>query len=464
MAPAAIAVLAEISGMSPWRHQHSVVAGPTLLTPVGAGKHVGAAGFLSCGAVSTSFQAPPPAGGAPPPGGAGGMGGGGGQMASGAAGGAANGAGQAANIGMDVGAQVAPVAGDAAVNAGGAAASAAESVGGAVAGAAPGVLEGAASAGASAAEAGGEAASSAGDSGGCFPASATVQERSLGAMRIADVRVGHELASGQLPAHFSRVVAMLHRSEEAVVDCIRVSLKNGSQLCATPEHLIRVRRKRRVAELECSAGALEAGAIVLAAVAPSRLRPLEAAWGWLPIEDIRLGDEVAAVGGDVSAVELVERTSCLGMYAPLTLDSMLIVDGVLCSCFAPPVAWRISHAMCHAAMLPLRLLASLRETVETWSQPGDDCDDPLLSVDAIWLLPTVGVDDTIHPYVAGFAWAEKLTLRTVAAMRAAAALPNKQVDTRASATVAAAFLAANSGRQCPELLPNHVKSSFFVGT
>lgn len=57
-----------------------------------------------------------------------------------------------------------------------------------------------------------------------------------------------------------------------------------------------------------------------------------------------------------------------GLFAPLTLSSSVLVDGLLCSCFAPPEELHVSHGLCHAAMAPLRLWHACRRLLEDTSQ------------------------------------------------------------------------------------------------
>merc|ERR1712048_1018215 len=58
------------------------------------------------------------------------------------------------------------------------------------------------------------------------------------------------------------------------------------------------------------------------------------------------------------------------------------------------------HDYCHTSMLPLRLLDLARTAVGRLSRPADDCGNPVLTVDALWLLPRCA-DASLHPYASG---------------------------------------------------------------
>eukprot|EP00929_Paragymnodinium_shiwhaense_P009884 TRINITY_DN114275_c0_g1_i1.p1 TRINITY_DN114275_c0_g1~~TRINITY_DN114275_c0_g1_i1.p1 ORF type:complete len:391 (+),score=96.30 TRINITY_DN114275_c0_g1_i1:113-1285(+) len=222
--------------------------------------------------------------------------------------------------------------------------------------------------------------------GSCFPSSASVQERRRGAIRMCDVRVGDELAvDGDA---FSRVVALLHDSPRAVVLYLRI--KYGAddatgELCISPQHLLRVRRRLRQP------------------VEGDRELRREDEWDWLASQDVRSGDDLEAADGLPLRVHAVQRCVLNGAFAPATATGTLLVDGVLCSCYAPPAIWGVPHSLCHRAMAPLRVLDGVRTVVEKLSEtPVLDGrkDDPVLTLDAVWFLPK-GEDPTIHPYASG---------------------------------------------------------------
>merc|ERR1719498_2263930 len=125
----------------------------------------------------------------------------------------------------------------------------------------------------------------------------------------------------------------------------------------------------------------------------------KAKWDWIAAQDVREGYVVEDANGNAATVEAVRRVCGVGAFAPLTASGQLIVDGVVCSCFAPPAEMAVPHSACHAAMLPLRLLDSTKSTVEHWTR-FNGSKDPLLTVEALWLLPSMK-DESIHPWASG---------------------------------------------------------------
>eukprot|EP00931_Biecheleriopsis_adriatica_P122510 TRINITY_DN97506_c0_g1_i1.p1 TRINITY_DN97506_c0_g1~~TRINITY_DN97506_c0_g1_i1.p1 ORF type:complete len:342 (+),score=61.52 TRINITY_DN97506_c0_g1_i1:34-1059(+) len=208
--------------------------------------------------------------------------------------------------------------------------------------------------------------------GGCFPATAAVQERRRGRMLIRDVQIGDELAVGD--GSFSPVIACLH--EDPAVVSLYLLLQHGNgQLAISPEHLVRCRRLR--GDASAASGS----------------------WCWRQAQEIRAGDELEDAEGKLLTVQCVLRVCKQGAFAPLTECGELLVEGIRCSCYAPPSELRARHELCHVAMLPLRAFNSARLVVEYLSRPSD-AEDPLVTLKALWLLPTWG-DPTVHPYANG---------------------------------------------------------------
>jgi hypothetical protein len=220
----------------------------------------------------------------------------------------------------------------------------------------------------------------------CFPGTSLVQERRRGAIRMGDVRIGDELAGGS--GSSSRIVAFLHSKAATAEVYLQIHYRRTDSSCGcltvSPAHLVRAHTgidstSKRV-HIERSTLAFSG-------------------WQWIAAEDVRPGNELEDARGERATVESINRACCVGAFAPLTTSGELLVDGVLCSCYAPPVAWEIPHSLCHAAMLPLRLLDNTKLAVEHWTRQ-DGLKDPLLTVDAIWLLPSVG-DASLHPWASG---------------------------------------------------------------
>lgn len=78
-------------------------------------------------------------------------------------------------------------------------------------------------------------------------------------------------------------------------------------------------------------------------------------------KDVATGDVITTVSHNgtfvesiVTSVKIVHLT---GVYAPLTESGTIVVEGVLCSCYAVVN----SHNLAHAAFLPLRILYRIRD-------------------------------------------------------------------------------------------------------
>ncbi|CAK9052210.1 unnamed protein product [Durusdinium trenchii] len=218
----------------------------------------------------------------------------------------------------------------------------------------------------------GDAASNLGDDNGCFPAASCVLERRRGVVRMEDVRVGDELDCGGV---FSPVIAMLHRSPGEMMSYVVIHFVSGAVVISR-NHLIQLQEET------------EEG--------PPR-------FCWVPAADVRVGQQLQN-GQRVISVTSAEAT---GLFAPLTLSSTLLVDGALCSCFAPPLELGLSHELCHRAMAPLRAWHQAKSTLESTTTPRWlGC--PLWTLEA-WTPWTTSVSPTIHPYAASLL----LTLRSL---------------------------------------------------
>lgn len=240
----------------------------------------------------------------------------------------------------------------------------------------------------SAANAAGGAVNEASNAMGCFPSHAIVQERCRGHVRMSDVRIGDQIAVGG--GRYSRVIAMLHRNPGAIAQYVCM-MHIGGRLAASDDHLVLARRADPADKQLAGAYRAHGDAVTLALNCRS--------WSWMPAQDVSEGDDLLDLNGHPLRVESVRRVQQRGAFAPLTAESTLVVDGALCSCFAPPAAWSVPHSACHTIMWPLRLLDDLRSTAEYWSCAGVG-EEPMMTVDALWLLPLHG-DKTLHPYTLG---------------------------------------------------------------
>jgi len=234
----------------------------------------------------------------------------------------------------------------------------------------------------------------------CFPSVATVQERRRGRITIDEICVGDEIAAERGAP--SRVVALLHNNTEAAAYYLKVSY-DGGELLVSPQHLLRARI--------CPELSVEGSDF-------ASKYALALSWAWLPAEDLRPGDEMEGATGGAVRVEAVSREQLRGAHAPLTVSGTLLVEGILCSCYAPPVSWCLPHHACHSAFVPLRFIDRLRKAVEKLSQlPGSK--EPLLTVEAVWMLPRpragAGLPEGLHPYAAALLLAAQMAQRVIAA-------------------------------------------------
>eukprot|EP00928_Gymnodinium_smaydae_P008130 TRINITY_DN12940_c1_g2_i1.p1 TRINITY_DN12940_c1_g2~~TRINITY_DN12940_c1_g2_i1.p1 ORF type:complete len:429 (+),score=50.76 TRINITY_DN12940_c1_g2_i1:83-1369(+) len=233
----------------------------------------------------------------------------------------------------------------------------------------------------------------------CFPASAIVWERRRGGIPIEDVSCSDELAIGD--GCFSPVLGMLHALPEESVLYVRIRYGAVGSLTMTPQHLVRVRRRPRAPRASTTEMAFPMSGDSLASASLESDNGVDAhtSWEWLAASAVLPGDELCDTQGAPVLVREVARLLAEGAYAPLTASGTLLVDGVLCSCYAPPTAWRFSHDVCHAAMAPLRVLDTLRRFVER-ATLVDGSTNPILTMDALWLLPKYS-DPSLHPWASG---------------------------------------------------------------
>jgi len=181
---------------------------------------------------------------------------------------------------------------------------------------------------------------------GCFPPFAKVRERQLGELLISQVEVGHELS--QCSGGWSKVIAHLHSDAEGMFKYFFLHFEKMRYLTLTGDHMLRVH----------AAGE----------------------WRWRKAKEVKEGDLVENSEGEAKTVLCVTTLGWPGAYAPLTESGELLVDGWRCSCFAPRL--ELSHELCHAAFLPLRVLHATVGQLQH-SKEGKDADSPSL-LRAVW--------------------------------------------------------------------------------
>ncbi|XP_028255586.1 indian hedgehog B protein-like [Parambassis ranga] len=183
-------------------------------------------------------------------------------------------------------------------------------------------------------------------SGGCFPGDALVTLESGGQKSISDLRPGERVlassgSDGRGELMYSEVLAFL--DQDPVTRRLFYTLQTdaGPRLSLTAAHLL------FVTEGNCSEGAPPAHGVLRAAYA----------------SDVQPGQCVLVSEGEagqrhsegrlshVSRVGVMERR---GVFAPLTQQGTVVVDGVVASCYAVVD----QQSMAHWAFAPLRLMYS----------------------------------------------------------------------------------------------------------
>lgn len=167
---------------------------------------------------------------------------------------------------------------------------------------------------------------------GCFPAHATVELKNGQRIAMESLKVGHEVKTldNNGGAKYSEVIAFLHRMPAGINVLLRFDLKGGLHITLTSEHLIYI-----VARDGMSRSAVFA-------------------------RDVQVGDKLVTSGDMVVPVLTITLVEGTGLYAPLTMDGNMFVDGVLVSCYAHVR----SHELGHFVMAPVRFLKSALSFVE----------------------------------------------------------------------------------------------------
>ena len=176
-----------------------------------------------------------------------------------------------------------------------------------------------------------------GQQSGCFPASATVVT-SNGLKRMEEVRPGDKLQSVASDGSivFSEVLMFLDRSPKEVRRYVTLKTEKGRTLTLTSTHLVYA-GDRWCDELSCMratyAGMVEEGQAVM----------------------VKEEEELVA-----QLVEEVGVATEQGVFAPLTREGNLLVEGVLASSYAVID----SQGIAHASFAPVRWVVSFSEAAQ----------------------------------------------------------------------------------------------------
>jgi len=157
----------------------------------------------------------------------------------------------------------------------------------------------------------------------CFPAISRLTLESGASISMRQLRVGNRVRTLGTKGEttYSEVIAFLHKETETRAQYYKLEISGGNTILLSPQHLI-FRKQNSSSSIS--------------AIFASEIEP---------------GDLVS--NGSDSFDETVIRITMVtekGVYAPLTLEGTMLVDGVLVSCYA---SW-YSHDAAHLAMAPLR--------------------------------------------------------------------------------------------------------------
>jgi len=173
---------------------------------------------------------------------------------------------------------------------------------------------------------------------GCFTGDSLVSTESGLKKYMKDLSIGDKVQAINEDGEtvYSEVLLFLDRHTTELRSFIHITTESGEELRLTSTHLLYV-GSEECSELSCLAptyaGKVEIGQVVYI-----------------------LGDE--GVRGIVRVISVKSVVSS-GVYAPLTTEGNLVVDGVLASCYAVIDSQRVAHA----AFLPLRLWSNLQHNV-----------------------------------------------------------------------------------------------------
>ncbi|KAL3278248.1 hypothetical protein HHI36_013586 [Cryptolaemus montrouzieri] len=172
--------------------------------------------------------------------------------------------------------------------------------------------------------------------GGCFSADSTVLTSEGIRKPMSQLKIGEKILSRDpttLQLSFSEVLLFLDYNPEEKRQFVKISLKSGRTLTATPTHLV-------------LSGSLKKSRTVYA-------------------DDLRPGDKVLVSDSNnelrEDVIVKIDQVFLKGVYAPLTLAGTIVVNDVLASCYAVVD----SQAIAHWAYSPLRLIFNMKKSVHS---------------------------------------------------------------------------------------------------
>lgn len=183
------------------------------------------------------------------------------------------------------------------------------------------------------------------EKGGCFPGWARVNVAGGGQKTLSSLIPGDKIMALSGTGHivFSQVLLFLHRDQESRSILLALETEDGHRVALTPHHLIFLSPHNKLHHSEYQAqfaSRAKKGDYVLINTAGGGVRP--------------------------SQIISVSVEESVGVYAPLTEDGTLFVDGVLASSYALVE----DHRLAHWAFGPLRLLHSVNQLL--WGEPKEE--------------------------------------------------------------------------------------------
>ena len=166
----------------------------------------------------------------------------------------------------------------------------------------------------------------------CFPMSSVVTRKTDGIVPLSELRTGDEvLVPSESGLKFDSVVGFLHWTENVKSDYIRL-VCGESTLRIHRSHMMPIKRRDESTFATAS--------------------------------EVRVGDIVETLWIDGSLTESFVSSSTVveesGLCCPVTESGLIIVDSVVCSCYAAPNHFKflpsnMQHSASHALMAPMRL-------------------------------------------------------------------------------------------------------------
>ncbi|XP_056158139.1 desert hedgehog protein [Lampris incognitus] len=209
------------------------------------------------------------------------------------------------------------------------------------------------------------------EKGGCFPGWARVSIAGGGQKTLLSLSPGDRVMalSGTGRIVFSKVLLFLHRDQESRSTFLILETEDGHRLALTPHHLLFLAHhyKLHYSEYQVQfASKAQRGDYVLIHGSGGQVQP--------------------------SKINSVSVEEDVGVYAPLTEDGTLFVDGVLVSSYALIE----DHILAHWAFGPLRLLSSVNqilwgESAEEWQSIEAETHTETPSQSSTWVLGKVGL-------------------------------------------------------------------------